>query len=104
MKTAVEALIEDFGRKLASAIEEAAQARALEVAHRALGIDSKFTRARTGPQRAPQRRNGPIQLCPAPRCRERAAPVYGMLCAKHKGTATAVVQGWREARRARKAA
>jgi hypothetical protein len=49
------------------------------------------------------RRKAPIQLCPAPRCKGRAAPVFGMLCAKHKGTPKKTVAIWRAARRARKA-
>lgn len=52
---------------------------------------------------AVMRRKAPIQLCPAPRCKERAAPVYGMLCDKHKGTPKKTVSTWRAARRARKA-
>lgn len=45
------------------------------------------------------RKKGPIQLCPSPGCRERAAPVYGMLCKKHKGVSKTIVAKWREARR-----
>lgn len=45
------------------------------------------------------RRKGPIQLCPSPGCKERAAPVFGMLCGKHKGAPKRVVAKWREARR-----
>lgn len=45
------------------------------------------------------RKKGPIQLCPAPGCKERAAPVFGMVCAKHKGTAKSTIAKWREARR-----
>src|SRR5262245_4661799 len=29
-----------------------------------------------------KRRKGPIQLCPVPGCPNRAAPVFGMVCAK----------------------
>jgi len=45
------------------------------------------------------RKKGPIQLCPAPGCTGRAAPVFGMLCGKHKGAPKATVAKWREARR-----
>jgi hypothetical protein len=44
-------------------------------------------------------KKGPIQLCPVPGCRERAAPVYGMVCAKHKDTPKKVIAKYREARR-----
>lgn len=47
------------------------------------------------------RRKGPIQLCPAPKCKNRAAPVYGMLCGDHKGAPKKTVAKWREARRAK---
>lgn len=56
-----------------------------------------------GPLPVKARRKAPIQLCPAPRCRNRAAPIFRMVCAGHKGTPLKVVHAWREARRARKA-
>lgn len=46
-----------------------------------------------------QRRKGPIQLCPVPRCKERAAPAFSMLCARHKGTPKKLVAKYRAARR-----
>lgn len=49
------------------------------------------------------RRKAPIQLCPAPDCKERAAPVFGMICGKHKSASKKTVASWRAARRARKA-
>lgn len=52
------------------------------------------------PLKAP-RKKGPIQLCPAPGCRERAAPSLRMLCKKHAGTPKTTVAKWREARRAK---
>ena len=45
------------------------------------------------------RKKGPIQLCPSPGCKERAAPSLRMLCKKHAGTPKIVVARWREARR-----
>jgi hypothetical protein len=50
-----------------------------------------------------QRRKGPIQLCPVPGCTNRAAPVFGMVCSKHKDLPKATIKKYREARRARKA-
>lgn len=47
------------------------------------------------------RRKGPIQLCPVPKCSGRAAPVFGMVCAKHKGVSKAQIKKYREARRAK---
>lgn len=41
-----------------------------------------------------------IQMCPVPRCKERAAPVFNMVCAKHKGLPKATIKKYREQRRA----
>ncbi|HVZ71849.1 MAG TPA: hypothetical protein VHJ20_05680 [Polyangia bacterium] len=51
-----------------------------------------------------KRRKGPIQLCPVPGCKNRAAPVFGMVCAKHKDLPKSVIKKYREQRRAKKAA
>jgi hypothetical protein len=48
------------------------------------------------------RKKGPIQLCPVPKCINRAAPSLGMVCAKHKGLPKAQIKKYREARRAAK--
>ena len=50
------------------------------------------------------RKKGPVQLCPAPGCKNPAAPVFGMVCAKHKDVPKAQIAKWREARRAKKQA
>jgi hypothetical protein len=49
-----------------------------------------------------KRRKGPIQLCPVPGCSNRAAPVFGMVCSKHKDLPKAEIKKHREARRAQK--
>jgi len=51
-----------------------------------------------------KRRKPPIQLCPVPRCKNRAAPVFGMVCAAHKGLPKSKIRKYREARRAKKVA
>ncbi len=48
------------------------------------------------------RRKGPLQLCPVPGCRNPAAPVFGMVCAKHKDVAKSKIKKYREARKAKK--
>jgi len=48
------------------------------------------------------RRKAPIQLCPVPGCTNRAAPVFGMVCAKHKDLPKAEIRKFREARRAKR--
>jgi hypothetical protein len=49
-----------------------------------------------------KRRKAPIQLCPVPGCTNRAAPVFGMVCSKHKDLSKAAIRKFREARRAKK--
>jgi hypothetical protein len=49
-----------------------------------------------------KRRKAPIQLCPVPGCTNRAAPVFGMVCAKHKDLPKMEIRKYREARRARR--
>jgi hypothetical protein len=51
-----------------------------------------------------KRRKAPIQLCPVPRCTDRAAPIFGMVCSKHKDLPKAEIKKFREARRAKKSA
>jgi hypothetical protein len=48
------------------------------------------------------RRKGPKQLCPVPGCKNPAAPVFGMACAKHKDVAKAKIKKYRTARRTKK--
>lgn len=48
------------------------------------------------------RRKGPLQLCPVPGCKNAAAPVFGMVCAKHKDLPKATIKKFREARKAKK--
>lgn len=43
----------------------------------------------------------PKQLCPVPGCKNPAAPVFGMVCAKHKDVAKAKIKKYRAARKAK---
>jgi hypothetical protein len=49
-----------------------------------------------------KRRKAPIQLCPVPGCTNRAAPVFGMVCSKHKDLPKLQIRKYREARRAKR--
>lgn len=49
----------------------------------------------------PLRRKGPIQLCPVPGCKNRAAPVFGMVCSDHKDLPKAKIKAFRDARKAK---
>lgn len=48
------------------------------------------------------RKKPPIQLCPVPGCKERAAPIFGMVCAAHKDVPKTKIRKYREDRRAGK--
>jgi hypothetical protein len=49
-----------------------------------------------------RRKKAPIQLCPVPGCTNRAAPVFGMVCSKHKDLPKSEIRKFREARRAKR--
>jgi hypothetical protein len=106
----IHSIVQDFVSRLSSLIEEDAVTRARTVVLSAFGVGSGG--GRRGPGRPPgpgglgrsQRRKGPIQLCPVPGCKNRAAPVFGMVCAKHKDLPKATIKKYRERRRAKKAA
>jgi hypothetical protein len=50
------------------------------------------------------RKKAPRQLCPVPGCKNPAAPVFGMVCAKHKNVSKKTIAKYRAARRAKKEA
>jgi hypothetical protein len=100
----VRALIEDFSSRLTAALETEAIERARSAVERAFGVrragrPPKVSTLATG---AKPRRKGPLQLCPVPGCKKPAAPVFGMVCAKHKDLPKAKIKKFREARKAKK--
>jgi hypothetical protein len=50
------------------------------------------------------RRKSPVQLCPVPGCKGRAAPSLHMVCSKHRNVPKAKIKAYREARKAAKKA
>ena len=110
MNSKIDALVEDMKRAILDAIDEAAMTKASEIVLEAFRAHPKKSVAKAaGKPAAPvvaapaKRRKPPKQLCPSPRCKNAAAPIFGMLCAKHKDAPKATVAIWRENRRARKA-
>jgi len=101
-------IVQDFVGRLSSLIEQDAVARARTVVLSAFGVAGAGRRGRPpggdSAEGRRKRRKGPIQLCPVPGCTNRAAPVFGMVCAKHKDLPKAAIKKYREARRAKKAA
>jgi hypothetical protein len=107
-------LIEQFVRQVIATIETAAAQRVQSAMVSALGDGSGmlFPRRRGRPPKNPlfpagllagPVRRRPKQLCPVPGCHNPAAPVFGMVCAKHKDIPRAQIKKYREARRAKAA-
>jgi hypothetical protein len=94
----IRSLIEDFANQLSSLVEQDALDRARAVVESALGGGGRGatgTKLLSGVRR-------PKQLCPVPGCKNPAAPVFGMVCAKHKDISKSQIAKYREARRAKK--
>jgi hypothetical protein len=93
----VRSLVESFATKLAVLVER----EVIERARTSLGI--AFAGGNKGsPFFGRRRRKLPRQLCPVPGCKNTAAPVLGMVCAKHKDVPKKQIARYREARRAKK--
>lgn len=114
LKSHLVPLVEDFAGRLAGFIEQISVARAREAVLSAIGTGRMTERRGPGrprgaaagaSKRVPKRKRkkGPIQLCPVPSCKNRAAPVFGMVCKTHKDVPKAQIQKYRAARRASKA-
>jgi hypothetical protein len=105
-------IVEDFTSQLSTFIEARVLERARAAVTAALGNGTTVSNGRRG--RPPKtlalglaagmriRRKAPKQLCPVPGCKNPAAPVFGMVCAKHKDIPKAKIKQYREARRAKK--
>jgi hypothetical protein len=115
----LQSIVDDFANQLSAFIEAQVVARARATVAAALG-------AKRGPGRPPKlaklaalsapavighlgnlvgkkpRKKAPPQLCPVPGCKNRAAPIFGMVCSKHKDLPKAKIKQHREARRAKK--
>lgn len=114
-------IVSSFVDQLSVAMEQEAVTRAREavlsaIGGRSVGVVSVRGSGRgrgrvpaevgvkRGPGRPPgrPRKKPPIQLCPVPGCSNRAAPVFGMVCSKHKDLPKAEIRKFREQRRAGK--
>jgi hypothetical protein len=106
-------LIEEFVKQLVAVVESATAHRVQSAVITALGNGAGvgFPRRRGRPPKnrllgaslfQPIRRR-PKQLCPVPGCTSAAAPVFGMVCAKHKDISKTQIKKYRADRRAAKA-
>ena len=100
----ITALAENFVRQIVAATESAAAQRIQAALASAFGVAQKRGPGR--PKQAasvarPARKARPKQLCPVPGCKNPAAPVFGMVCAKHKDVPKAKIKKYRAARKAK---
>lgn len=102
----IRTLVNEFTSQLSSLIEGQAMDRARAAIESALGGDAprrgRLPKAVTLTSSGKPRKKSPRQLCPVPGCKNPAAPVFGMVCAKHKDVPKAKIKKYREARRAKK--
>jgi hypothetical protein len=111
---AFQSLIDQFVKQVVVTVEAATAQRVQATVASALGSSiSIFPRRRGRPPKNPLLAGGlmalgpvrrrPKQLCPVPGCSNPAAPVFGMVCAKHKDLPKAKIKQYREQRRQAKA-
>jgi hypothetical protein len=100
----VRSLIEGFTNQLTAILESQAMERARLAVESAFGVKRPGRPPKTSPTTAGKkpRKKAPVQFCPVPGCRNPAAPVFGMVCAKHKDVPKTKIKKYREARRAKK--
>jgi hypothetical protein len=112
MESNIRSLVEGFVAQVVAAIEADNIRRLQDAVSVAFAGDTGAARGGR-PMRAavpavsaaktPGRRR-PKQFCPVPGCTGVAAPVYGMVCAKHKDLPKAKIKQYRAERRAAKTA
>jgi hypothetical protein len=106
-------IVSQFVEQLTSAIEMEALGRARDAVLSAVGGGGGAMVARgpgrpagirRGPGRPPgrPRKKPPIQYCPVPGCKNRAAPVFGMVCGEHRNVSKALIKKYRAQRKAEK--
>src|SRR5437016_2441928 len=106
-------VVENFTNHLTQVIEAQVMERARTAVATALGGNGRIPARRGRPPKSPAlaaawvpakkpRKKAPKQLCPVPGCKNPAAPVFGMVCADHKGVPKAKIKKYRLARRAQK--
>jgi hypothetical protein len=109
----IQSAISEFAQRLTNLIETDAMARARDSVLRAFTNGGATPRRGRPPRSAlalspladtkPRRRRAKV-FCPVPGCKNVAAPVFGMVCGKHKDVPKAQIKKYRAARRAKAAA
>ena len=105
----IKTVVNDFAKRLTTLIDSQAMDRARTAVLSAFGSPPRRgpgrpRKAATTPVPVAKktRKKAPLPLCPVPGCKNPAAPVFGMVCAKHKDLPKAVIKKYREARKAKK--
>src|SRR5450631_357468 len=98
----IQSIVQSFTSQLTAVIEAQALAQARSAVFAALGGGGPVAKRRGRPPKNLQvapvpriavakvpakkpRKKAPRQLCPVPGCKNPAAPIFGMVCADHKG-------------------
>jgi hypothetical protein len=106
-------VVEEFAGHIVSLLEAQATAKAQAEILGAFGMGAPRrpgrppkTAAAIAPAATPvatkTRRKLPPQFCPVPYCRNVAAPIFGMVCSKHKDVPKKLIARYREERRSKK--
>ena len=110
MATDIRSLVEEFVNQIVAAVEADSVRRVQQAVVTAFGgagfaprRPGRPPRATLGLSPAAPIKHRPRQLCPVPGCTGVAAPVFGMVCVKHKDVPKAKIKEYRAARRAAKA-
>jgi hypothetical protein len=108
----IAAAVAAFAQSLSNLIEKQVMERARTAVLEAFGGTPRRGPGRPAKAAAPlgaaispkkkMRKKAPLQLCPVPGCKNPAAPVFGMVCAKHKDLPKGKIKKFREARRAKR--
>jgi hypothetical protein len=110
METNIRSLVEGFVNQIVAAVEADSVRRVQQAVNAAFaggaaaGLRKRGRPPKVGaiiPDLAPIKRR-PKQFCPVPGCTGVAAPVFGMVCAKHKDLPKGKIKEYRAQRRASK--
>jgi hypothetical protein len=109
MATDIRSLVEEFVNQIVAAVETDSIRRVQQAVTAAFGAGVIAPRRGRPPRAgvaavaaAPAKKHRPKQFCPVPGCTGVAAPVFGMVCAKHKDVSKAKIKEYRAQRRASK--
>jgi hypothetical protein len=110
MATDIRSMVEGFVTQIVAAVETDSVRRVQQALTAAFGGSQAALRRRGRPPRAAvavapaarAKKHRPKQFCPVPGCSGVAAPVFGMVCAKHKDVPKAKIKEYRAQRRAAK--